>query len=75
MPDYSYDIFLSYKRDPWKVFDGWLTDHFIPIFMYQVGQAIAKHCQRPMAGVFFDQAKLSDEIRKLEGIEPGRAVR
>jgi hypothetical protein len=72
MPDYSYDIFLSYKRDPWGIFDEWLTKHFIPHFMFKVGQAIAMHCGRPMTDVFFDQAKLSDKTRKLEGIEPGQ---
>ena len=75
MPDYEHDVFISYKRDPWKVFDEWLNGHFLPLFMIQVGNAIAAHCGRAMTSVFFDQAVLSDSIRKLEGIEPGEEWR
>lgn len=70
--EYIHDVFISYKRDKWGIFDGWLIDHFIPLFMFHAGNAIAEHSKRKMRSVFFDQATLPDNVRRLEGIEPGQ---
>lgn len=71
MPDYQFDIFISYKRDSWGVFDEWLSVHFIPLFMMNIGNSIAAVCHRRRNDIFYDRAKLDEQQRKLEGIEPG----
>lgn len=75
MSDYTFDIFISYKRDKWGVFDEWLNIHFIPLFMSHVSQAITAHSNRLPLPVFFDQAKITDDLRRLDGIEPGEEWR
>lgn len=72
---YMYDVFISYKRDP--VHDGWLEQHFVPLFTSWVRQEIAAKCGRPPAKIFFDQTEVSPQFLKFEqtgvlGIEPGQ---
>jgi hypothetical protein len=76
MPDdYQHDVFISYKRDP--IQDAWLRDHFVRLFSSAVREEITAACGRLPAGIFFDQAVISDENRKfdLNGIDPGQQWR
>jgi TIR domain len=49
--DYQFDVFLSYLRQ--KPCDGWVRDHFLPYFQFQLGNAL----NRPLT-IFVD----TDEI-------------
>ena len=76
MPDdYQHNVFISYKRDP--IQDAWLRDHFVRLFSAAVREEIAGACGRLPAGIFFDQAVISDENRQfdLNGIDPGQQWR
>jgi hypothetical protein len=68
---YTYDVFISYKRDP--VRNQWLDEHFIPLFSHAVREGIAAECERQPTGIFFDRAELTSESLAFDhtGIEPG----
>src|SRR5262245_22805354 len=72
MMDYTYDVFISYRRSRNR--SEWLIDHFLPIFDEYLRNEIIEQCARSPRKIFFDQAEINPALRQFEdtsGIEPG----
>ena len=74
MPDYEYDVFISYERD--SLTTGWITEHFLPLFRTWLRQEISAICARPALPIFFDTSQTDPEFPqdlklKVAGIPPG----
>lgn len=74
MPDYQYDVFISYERD--GLTTGWITEHFLPLFRTWLRQEVRAVCSRPAQPIFFDKSKTDPDFPtnlklELAGIEPG----
>ena len=73
MPDYEYDVFISYERD--GIASDWITEHFLPLFRYWLRQNIREKCGRPAQHIFFDRSQTDDFPQKMKlelaGIRPG----
>jgi hypothetical protein len=74
MPDYKYDVFLSYERD--GLATGWITEHFLPHFRTWVRNEIAATCRRRSLPIFFDISQTTpnfpDNLKQdVAGIRPG----
>jgi len=71
--DYSYDIFISYRRSRNK--SEWLMEHFLPLFQDYLNDEIIDQCGREARKIFLDQTEVVAELRQFEegihGIEPG----
>jgi len=74
MPDYEYDVFISYERD--SLTTGWITEHFLPLFRTWLRAEIIQACERQALPIFFDTSQTDPEFPqdlklKVAGIEPG----
>jgi TIR domain len=74
MPDYEYDVFISYERD--GLTTEWITEHFLPHFRTWLRQEVRAVCLRPAQPIFFDKSQTDPGFPtnlklQVAGIEPG----
>ena len=74
MPDYKYDVFISYERDGQMT--DWIAQHFLPHFRTWVRNAIVGTCNRKSLPIFFDISQTIPNFRDnlkqdVAGITPG----
>jgi hypothetical protein len=74
MPDYKYDVFISYERD--GLTTGWIAEYFLPHFRTWVRNAIVNTCRRKSLPIFFDISQTTpnfpDNLKQdVAGIKPG----
>lgn len=74
MPDYLYDVFISYQRK--GMTKGWIIQHFLPHFVTFLPLAIQEICTRPAQPIFFDESRSNTDFPAelkpdVAGIEVG----
>jgi|SRR6185437_5671861 len=69
MPDYRYDVFISYERDGLTA--GWITEHFLPHFRTWLRLAIREICGRPAQPIFFDKSQVDPDFPDNLRLEVG----
>lgn len=55
MAEYTYDVFLSYKRG--KIQEEWLNETFRPIFEYHLTEAVGRKCN-----IFVDKVEIAPGV-------------
>lgn len=53
---YRFDIFISYRRA--GMLPEWIHEHFMPVFEWKFGDAIAEISGRGCEGIFYDEEEL-----------------
>ncbi len=64
MPDYEFDVFVSYEDDTMAT--QWIVDHFLPLFRTYLRNEIVDICQRPANKIFFSK---TDHYPSLAGFK------